>query len=105
MLSPSAASDSLFGNINAAQPLQPCDAFTELADTALAKDAFSLGGYAFDPVSGTSASATEGWIGTITAGEDVTNLLGTTNTEDVVTSTHTAASGASASGLPATGTV
>jgi hypothetical protein len=35
-LSPSAASDSLFGNINAAQPLQPGDAFTELADTALA---------------------------------------------------------------------
>jgi hypothetical protein len=146
--------DSLFGSIDAAAPLQPGDAFTGLADSAVAKDAFTIGGYTLDPVSDTGPSATEGFtpvdstggvapllnigglslsdpsvsgdsldtqdftvydgtgsnasdVGTITTGEDVTNLLGYTNTELFVTGS-TAASGdtsSQAADLPATGTV
>ena len=146
--------DSLFGSIDAAAPLQPGDAFTGLADSAVAQDAFTIGGYALDPVSDTGPTATEGFtpvvsnagaapllniaglslydpsvagdsfdnqdftvydgtgsnasdVGTITTGEDVTNLLGYTNTELVVTGS-TAASGdtsSQAADLPATGTV
>jgi len=146
--------DSLFGSIDAAAPLQPGDAFTGLADSAVAHDAFTIGGYTLDPVSDTGPSATEGFtpvdssggvapllnigglslsdpsvagdsldaqdftvydgtgsnasdVGTITTGEDVTNLLGLTNTELVVTGS-TAASGdtsSQAADLPATGTV
>jgi len=140
---------SLVADINAANPLQPGDAFTGLADTAVAKDAFTIGGYTLDPVSGFSASATEGFtpvdsaasvppvldiggvsidgtplssqdfdvysgtgssatdVGTISAGEHVTNLLGDTNTELTVY-TSSAASGdttAQAADLPADGTV
>jgi hypothetical protein len=146
--------DSLFGSFDAAAPLQPGDAFTGLADSAVAQDAFTIGGYALDPVSDTGPTATEGFtpvvlttgaapllsiggvslsdpavagdsldtqdftvydgtgsnapdVGTITTGEDVTNLLGYTNTELVVTGS-TAASGdtsSQAADLPATGTV
>jgi hypothetical protein len=146
--------DSLFGSIDAAAPLQPGDAFTGLADSAVAKDAFTIGGYTLDPVSDTGPSATEGFtpvdssggvapllnigglslsdpsvsgdsldtqdftvydgtgsnasdVGTITTGEDVTNLLGYTNTELFVTGS-TAASGdtsSQAADLPATATV
>jgi hypothetical protein len=146
--------NSLFGSIDAAAPLQPGDAFTGLADSAVAKDAFTIGGYTLDPVSDTGPTATEGFtpvdstagaapllniggvslsdpsvsgdsldnqdftvydgtgsnasdVGTITTGEDVTNLLGYTNTELVVTGS-TAASGdtsSQAADLPATGTV
>jgi hypothetical protein len=146
--------DSLFGSIDAAAPLQPGDAFTGLADSAVAQDAFTIGGYTLDPVSDTGPTATEGFtpvvsnagaapllnigglslydpsvagdsfdnqdftvydgtgsnasdVGTITTGEDVTNLLGYTNTELVVTGS-TAASGdtsSQAADLPATGTV
>jgi hypothetical protein len=146
--------DSLFGSIDAAAPLQPGDAFTGLADSAVAHDAFTIGGYTLDPVSDTGPTATEGFtpvvsnagaapllnigglslydpsvagdsldnqdftvydgtgsnasdVGTITTGEDVTNLLGYTNTELVVTGS-TAASGdtsSQAADLPATGTV
>ena len=146
--------DSLFGSIDAAAPLQPGDAFTGLADSAVAQDAFTIGGYTLDPVSDTGPTATEGFtpvvsnagaapllniaglslydpsvagdsfdnqdftvydgtgsnasdVGTITTGEDVTNLLGYTNTQLVVTGS-TAASGdtsSQAADLPATGTV
>jgi hypothetical protein len=146
--------DSLFGSIDAAAPLQPGDAFTGLADSAVAHDAFSIGGYTLDPVSDTGPTATEGFtpidstagaapllniggvslsdpsvsgdsvysqdftvydgtgsnasdVGTITTGEDVTNLLGLTNTELVVTGS-TAAGGdtsSQAADLPANGTV
>src|ERR1700733_14818286 len=146
--------DSLFGSIDAAAPLQPGDAFTGLADSAVAQDAFTIGGYTLDPVSDTGPTATEGFtpvvsnagaapllniaglslydpsvagdsfdnqdftvydgtgtnasdVGTITTGEDVTNLLGYTNTQLVVTGS-TAASGdtsSQAADLPGTGTV
>jgi hypothetical protein len=143
--------DSLFGSIDAAALLQPGDAFAGLADSAVAHDAFTIGGYTldptlaaggegFDPVASTAGAApllniggvslsdpavagdsidTQGFIvydgtgsnasdvGTITTGEDVTKLLGYTNTELVVTGS-TAASGdtsSQAADLPATGTV
>jgi hypothetical protein len=54
----------------------------------------------FDVYTGSGSSATD--IGTITTGEDVTNLLGLTNTELIVA---TSTGGATAAGLPATGTV
>ena len=43
--------DSLFGNIDAAAPLNPGDAFTGLqsGDSAIGSDAFSLGNFTFDP--------------------------------------------------------
>ena len=122
--------DSLFGSFNAADPLNPGDAFTglDVSDISGAADAFSIGGFTLDPnwrpgarastrspagdslrrcwrsavdtlvirrpvqpslpkasmsYSGTGSSATD--IGTITTGEDVTNLLGFTNTELIVT--------------------
>ena len=122
--------DSLFGNIDAAAPLQPGDAFTglETADISGAPDAFTIGSTTFDPTlaggaegftpvdqlvgapplleigggtpnilgttlglapqdfniyDGTGASATE--VGSIAANEDITNLLGLTNTEFTVT--------------------
>jgi hypothetical protein len=143
--------DSLFGSIDAAAPLQPGDAFTGLADSAVAQDAFTIGGYTLDPtlaaggegfgpVASTAGAAplldiggvslsdpavagdsldTQGFtvydgtgstapdVGTITTGEDVTNLLGYTNTELVVTGS-TAAGGdtsSQAADLPANGTV
>jgi hypothetical protein len=146
--------DSLFGSIDAAALLQPGDAFTGLADSAVAHDAFTIGGYTLDPVSDTGPTATEGFtpidstagaapllniggvslsdpavagdsidtqgftvydgtgsnasdVGTITTGEDVTNLLGYTNTELVVTGSIAASGDTSsqAADLPATGTV
>ena len=65
----------------------------------------SIDTQSFDFYSGTGSSATD--VGTITTGEDVTNLLGDTNTELVVQSS-TAPSGdstAQAADLPAKGTV
>ncbi|MFZ3294359.1 hypothetical protein, partial [Mycobacterium sp.] len=50
--------DSLFGSIDAAAPLQPGDAFTGLADSAVAPDAFTIGGTTFDP---TLAAGGEGF--------------------------------------------
>jgi hypothetical protein len=138
--------DSLFGGINAANPLQPGDAFTGLqaGDSGTGADAFTLGSTTFDPMtaagpegfdpvssfasappllnlgggillgsfalapqdfdvySGTGSSATE--IGSITTGEDVTNLLGLPNTEFTVLGS-TPADGTDASALPAVGTV
>src|ERR1700729_141022 len=140
--------DSLF-SFNAADPLNPGDAFTSLDVSGIsgATDAFSIGGVtphppmaaggegfdtvaplatvaplleigggslggpvdgadlatqSFDVYSGSGSSATE--IGSITTGEDVTNLLGFTNTQLVVTGA-TAANGGSASDLPTVGSV
>jgi hypothetical protein len=56
----------------------------------------------FDVFSGSGASATD--VGTITTGEDVTELLGFTNTQLIVTGA-TAADGADASSLPTVGSV
>ena len=142
--------DSLFGNIDAAAPLQPGDAFTglEAGDSSSGADAFTIGGVTLDPMSavggegfdpvpylvsapplldiggsglgnpdiagddfatqnfnvfsGERASATE--VGTITTGEDVTNLLGLTNTQLVVTGATPTGDG-TASELPTQGTV
>jgi hypothetical protein len=141
--------DSLFGNIDAAAPLQPGDAFTglETADISGAPDAFTIGSTTFDPTlaggaegftpvdqlvgapplleigggtpnilgttlglapqdfniyDGTGSSATE--VGSIVGNEDVTNLLGLTNTEFTVT-TATPDADASASDLPTVGSV
>jgi len=133
--------DSLFGSVDAAAPLNPGAAFTglEAGDSSIGPDAFSIGGFTFDPgadgftpiplltaspplldngggdlfggfvdnqsldvYSGTGSGATD--IGTISAGENVTDLLGFTNTELVVQSA-TAASGADASSLPTVGSV
>jgi hypothetical protein len=148
-----------FGNFNldplfdAAQALQPGDAFTglETADITGAPDAFTIGGTTFDPIlatgaegftpvtqlvgapplldlgggtptlvlggspfvlplatqdfniyDGTGSSATE--VGNIVGNEDVTNLLGLTNTEFTV-ATVTAASGADVTDLPTVGSV
>jgi hypothetical protein len=121
--------NSLFGNINDANPLNPGDALTGLqsGDSAIGADAFSIGGTTFDP---TLASGDEGFtpveqllgapplldlgggtptifgitlslasqnfnvydgtattdqIGSITTNDEVTNLLGLTNTEFTVT--------------------
>jgi hypothetical protein len=64
--------DSLFGGINAANPLHPGDAFTGLlvGDTSM-PDAFSLGGYVFDPFFQPlgSTTTTEGF-------HDVPSLIG-----------------------------
>ncbi len=132
--------DSLFGNVDYANPLEPGDALTGLqaGDSAIGADAFSIGGTTFDPLTstpdgsltgivtgagfnpveqlvgapplldlgggtptifgttlslsqqdfnvydGSGASATE--IGSITTNDQVTNLLGFTNTEFTVTS-------------------
>jgi hypothetical protein len=141
--------DSLFG-FNAADPLNPGDAFTGLDVSGIsgATDAFSIDGFTLDPqlaaggegfdtvaplatvaplleigggslgdpanggddlatqsfdvYSGSGSSATE--IGSITTGEDVTNLLGLTNTQLIVTGA-TAADGGSTSDLPTVGSV
>ncbi|BBX47355.1 hypothetical protein GCM10009641_15530 [Mycobacterium cookii] len=118
--------DSLFGNIDAAAPLNPGDAFTGLADTSVGADAFSIGSTTFDPI---TTAGTEGYdtvfpiigappileigggtpnldgftlplapqdfnvydstgteVGSIVGNEDVTELLGLTNTEFTVAS-------------------
>jgi hypothetical protein len=121
--------DSLFGNINDANPLNPGDALTGLqsGDSAIGADAFSIGGTTFDPtlaggaegftpveqllgapplldlgggtptIDGLTLSlatqdfnvydgtATTDQIGSITTNDEVTNLLGFTNTEFTVT--------------------
>ncbi len=143
--------DSLFGSFDAVAPMQAGDAFTglEAGDSGIGADAFSIGGFTFDPTltaggaegfipvdqlaavppllelgggtatiapglsiplavqdfnvdDGTGSSATE--VGTITGNEDVTNLLGLTNTEFTVASV-TPDADASASDLPTVGSV
>jgi hypothetical protein len=144
--------DPLFGSFDAVAPLQPGDAFTglEAGDSGIGADAFSLGGFTFDPVSatgaegfstpvdqlaavppllelgggvatlapglsiplatqdfnvfdGTGASATE--VGSITGNEDVTNLLGLTNTEFTVASVTPDADAGTSADLPTVGSV
>ena len=116
--------DSLFGNIDAAAPLNPGDAFTGLADTSVGADAFTIGSTTFDPI---TTAGTEGYdtvypiigapplleigggtanlggfilpiapqdfnvydstgteVGSIVGNQDVTELLGLTNTEFTV---------------------
>jgi hypothetical protein len=140
---------SLF-DFNAANPLNPGDAFTGLDVSGItgAPDAFSIGGLTLDPISaaggegfdtiaplataaplleigggslgdpadgvddlasqsfdvysGSGSSATE--IGTINTGVDVTNLLGLTNTQLVVTAVTPADAGVT-TGLPSVGSV
>jgi hypothetical protein len=133
--------DSLFGSIDAAAPLNPGDAFTglEAGDSGIGPDAFSIGGFTFDPgadgftpiplltaspplldigggtlegsffnlqnldvYSGTGSAATD--LGTVQVGENVTDLLGSTNTELVVQSTSPSGD-LPASDLPAVGSV
>ena len=55
--------DSLFGSFNAADPLQPGDAFTglEVGNITGAPDAFSIGGFTLDPFTGTGAAEVEGF--------------------------------------------
>jgi len=67
--------------------------------------AYVLATQSFDVYNGTSPSAVD--VGTITTAEDVTNLLGMTNTELVVRGTTAASgdTGAQAAELPAVGTV
>ena len=142
--------DSLFGNIDAAAPLQPGDAFTglETADISGAPDAFTIGSTTFDPTlaggaegftavgpligapplleigggtvtlgsatlglagqdfniyDGTGASATD--IGSVSTNEDITNLLGLTNTEFTVTDATPAADASATADLPTVGSV
>jgi hypothetical protein len=102
--------DSLFGSIDAAAQLQPGDAFTGLqaGDSSIGADAFTIGGTTFDPI---TAAGGEGFdpiysiigappllidqqdfnvyngtteVGSIEGNEDVTQLLGLTNTEFTV---------------------
>ncbi len=118
--------DSLFGNIDAAEPLNPGAAFTglEAGDSSIGADAFTIGGTTFDPT--LAATGAEGYdtvysiigapplleigggtpnlggfvlslapqdfnvydgtteVGSIVGNEDVTELLGLTNTEFTV---------------------
>jgi hypothetical protein len=143
--------DSLFGSFDAVAPLQAGDAFTglEAGDSGIGADAFSIGGFTFDPTltaggtegfipvdqlaavppllelgggtatifgislplatqdfnvfDGTGASATE--VGSITGNEDVTNLLGLTNTEFTVASVTPDADAGTSADLPTVGSV
>jgi hypothetical protein len=136
---------SLFG-FNAANPMNPGDAFTglEVGNLAGAQDAFNIGGMTLDPINSAGAEgfnavaplataapllelggsslgdpsnagndlATQSFdvlnssgaeIGTINTGVDVTNLLGLTNTQLIVTSVTP--TGDSTTGLPSIGSV
>ena len=143
--------DPLFGSFDAVAPLQAGDAFTglEAGDSGIGADAFSLGGFTFDPTltaggtegfipvdqlaavppllelgggtatlfgisiplatqdfnvfDGTGASATE--VGSIVGNEDVTNLLGLTNTEFTVGSVTPDADAGTSADLPTVGSV
>lgn len=140
---------SMFAGINAADPLQPGDAFSALQAGASGggEDAFAIGGLTLDPFTGTGDSTQAGFapiaalggaapflaiggaslgdpsqhgsglasqdfnvfsgtgddatqIGTINTAVDVTNLLGMTNTQLVVTDGSD-----TGDGLPAAGTI
>ncbi|MGB3894276.1 hypothetical protein [Mycolicibacter sinensis] len=55
--------DALFAGFNAANPLDPGDAFTglQVGDSSYGEDAFSLGGYVFDPFTGTGDNMADGF--------------------------------------------
>ena len=145
--------DSLFGNINVANPLDPGDALTGLqaGDSAIGADAFTIGGTTFDPTLATGAegftpveqlvgvpplldlgggtptvilggtpiplslatqdfniydgTATTDQIGSIDTTENVTNLLGLSNTVSTVTSGSLLAHAPTGSPAPTFGTV
>jgi hypothetical protein len=139
--------DSLFGNIDALQPLEPGDAFTGLATAGItgAPDAFTIDGTTFDP---TLSGGGEGFttvdpligappfleigggtpnidgialgvapqnftiydsagtdVGSLDSSEDVTNLLGLTNTEITIGTVTAAAGESGSSALPVAGSV
>jgi hypothetical protein len=71
-----------------------------LGDRTIAGDNFAT--QSFDVYSGSGSSATD--VGSITTGEDVTNLLGFTNTQLIVTGATVSGDG-SASDLPTVGSV
>ncbi len=56
--------DSLFGNINVANPLDPADALTGLqaGDSSIGAEAFSLGGITFDPLTSINDGSVTGLI-------------------------------------------
>ena len=56
--------DSLFGNINVANPLDPADALTALqaGDSSIGAEAFSLGGFTFDPLTSINDGSVTGLI-------------------------------------------
>jgi hypothetical protein len=75
--------DSLFGNIDAAAPLNPGDAFTGLqaGDSSIGADAFSLGGFTFDPTMvGSTGATVEGFtpVGGLFAAPPLLNIAGGT---------------------------
>jgi hypothetical protein len=75
--------DSLFGGIDAAAPLQPGDAFTGLqaGDSSIGADAFSLGGFTFDPTMvGSTGANVEGFtpVGGLFAAPPLLDLGGGT---------------------------
>jgi hypothetical protein len=67
---------SAFGNIDAAAPLQPGDAFTGLegATSAGGDDAFAVGGYTLDPFTGYGDSQAEGFA-TVSSAASAAPLL------------------------------
>ena len=139
--------DSLFGTVNYANPLDPADALTGLqaGDSAIGADAFSLGGFTFDPTlvgggegftpveqlvgapplldlgGGTptifgvtlslasqdfnvyDGSTAADQIGSITTNDQVTNLLGFTNTEFTVTGGSLLADAPAGAAIPVDG--
>ncbi|OBK89986.1 hypothetical protein [Mycolicibacter sinensis] len=81
--------DSLFGGINAANKLDPGDAFTGLSVSGdgLGEDAFSLGGFTFDPFSGSGDTETEGFTpvpGLIGAAPLLNIAVGTIQKNDTI---------------------
>jgi hypothetical protein len=86
-------------------PLASLPPLLELGGSSLGNPADAGNDFAtqsFDVYSGSGSTATE--IGSITTGEDVTDLLGLTNTQLIVTGA-TAADGGSAADLPTVGSV
>ena len=86
-------------------PLASSPPLLELGGGSLGNPATGVGDFAtqsFDVYSGSGSGATE--VGSITTGEDITQLLGLTNTQLIV-SGATAANGADASSLPTVGSV
>ena len=86
-------------------PLASSPPLLELGGGSLGNPATDGGDFAtqsFDVYSGSGSGATE--VGSITTGEDITQLLGLTNTQLIV-SGATAANGADASSLPTVGSV
>jgi hypothetical protein len=87
-------------------PLIPVPPLLEIGGGALESPedgGTGLAQQSFDVYSGSGSAATE--IGSITTNEDVTNLLGTTNTQLIVSAVTPADGVTDTTGLPAVGTV